>query len=69
MFTIILFVHAIASNWDDTIEVNPKYPSLATCEAARPDIVSSYKDYLERRHSEQFKIASKCQADQTARGT
>jgi hypothetical protein len=60
VFTIIIFVHAISSGWEDTIEVNPKYPSLEMCEAARPDVAESYRDFLERRHFQRFEMESKC---------
>jgi hypothetical protein len=67
MFAVIIFVHAVGSGWTDTIEVNPKYPSFETCEAARPDLETSYKDFLERQRLEKIRIESKCVADKSAR--
>jgi hypothetical protein len=60
MFTIIIFVHAVGSGWEDTVEVNPRYPSLETCEAARPDVAEGYREFLERRLLQRFEIESKC---------
>ena len=65
MFTVIILVHAISTSWSDTFEVNPKYPSFEACEAARPDLESSYKEFLERQRLEKIKIQSKCVADRT----
>jgi hypothetical protein len=60
MFTIIILVHAVSSGWGDTVEVNPKYPSLEMCEAARPDVAEGYRQFLERRLLQRFEIESKC---------
>jgi tripartite-type tricarboxylate transporter receptor subunit TctC len=60
MFTIVILVHAVSSGWEDTVEVNPKYPSLEMCEAARPDVAEGYRQFLERRLLQRFEIESKC---------
>jgi hypothetical protein len=66
MFTVIILVQAISTDWSDVIEVNPKYPSFELCEAARPGLESSYKDFVERQRMEPVKIQSKCVADKSA---
>jgi hypothetical protein len=63
MFTIVIFVQAVSSGWEDTYHVNPNYPSLEMCEAARPDVADGFRQFLERQHFQQFKVESKCVKD------
>jgi len=66
MFAVIIFVHTISTGSIETIEVNPKYPSHETCEAARADAESSFKRFLEIRLAPKFTLESKCVADKSA---
>ncbi len=65
MFTVIILVQAISTNWSDMIEVNPKYTSFEQCEAARPGLESSYKGFVERQRSEPVNIRARCVADKS----
>ena len=60
MFQVVIVAFAIDSGWYDTYAVNPKYPSLELCEAARPDLADDFRQFLERRHLRQFRVDSKC---------
>jgi hypothetical protein len=60
MFKVVLVVLALTSGWQDIVEVTPEYSSSALCEAARIDLADSYRQYLEKRHSQPFKVDSKC---------
>jgi hypothetical protein len=59
-FRVFIVVHAVKSDWQDTVAVNPEYPSLEMCEAARPDLVDGFLQFMERRYLERFRVESKC---------
>ena len=60
MFKIVLVVLALTSGRKDIIEVSPEFASFAMCEEARPDLADDFRQYLERRHLQPFKVDSKC---------
>ena len=60
MFNVVLSVLALTSGWQDIVEVNPEFSSLELCEAVRPELADDFRQYLERRHLQPFKIDSKC---------
>jgi hypothetical protein len=60
MFTVIIFVHVISTGWSGRFNVDPKFPSFETCEAARPAAENGFKRYFEERHREEITIESKC---------
>ena len=59
-FRVYIFMHAVKSDWQDTVAVNPEYPSLEMCEVARPDLVDGFLQFMERRYLQPFRVESKC---------
>jgi hypothetical protein len=60
MFKVIIVVHAVSSGWQGTYAVNPEYPSFTLCEASRLDLADDFKQFLERRHFQPFKVDTTC---------
>jgi hypothetical protein len=60
LFRVIIVVHGISSDWNETFLVNPEYPSLEMCEAARGDLVEDFLHILKRRYLQPFNVDSKC---------
>jgi hypothetical protein len=60
LFRVIVVVHGISSDWDETFVVNPEYPSFELCEAARGDLVEDFLQILKRRYLQPFNVDSRC---------
>jgi hypothetical protein len=60
LFRVIIVVHGISSDWNETFVVNPEYPSFQMCEAARGDLVEDFLHILKRRYLQPFNVDSKC---------
>ena len=60
LFRVIIVVHAISSDWHETFGVDPEYPSIEMCEAARVDLVDDFLQILKRRYLQPFTVDSKC---------
>ena len=60
LFRVVIIVRGISSDWNETFAVNPEYPSLEMCEAARGDLVEDFLHILKRRYLQPFSVDSKC---------
>ena len=60
MFHVIILVHAVVSGWSDIFQVGTEFQTFELCEVARPELADDFKQFLERRHSEPFRVQSKC---------
>ena len=60
LFRVIIVVHAISSDWHETFDVTPEYPSFEMCEAARADLVEDFLHILKKRYLQPFAVDSKC---------
>jgi hypothetical protein len=63
MFKVVILAHALISGWHEAYSVGTEFPSFKVCEAARPDLADDFRQFLQRRHLQPFKVESKCLKD------
>jgi|SRR5215469_4337401 len=59
-FQVIILVRAVISGWSDIFEVGTEFQTFQLCEVARPELADDFKQFMEGRHSEPFRVQSKC---------
>ncbi len=60
LFRVVVVVHGINSEWNETFAINPEYPSFQVCEAARDELVEDFLYILKRRYLQPFNVDSRC---------
>ena len=62
-FNVVTVARALNSDFPDTYSVTTGFPSLAACEAARSAVAEDFRQVLENRQFQPFKIEAKCSKD------